>query len=101
MPLSSLPEHLEGTSLTTLLEHPDQEVKKAAFSRYQSGDSIRTEGYLYTEWTNNVGYITARMLYDHQNDPAENENISEENENHELVAQFSKMLRDGWQSALI
>jgi iduronate 2-sulfatase len=95
-----LPDHLEGTSFVPLLEHPNRQWKKAAFSRYFAGDSIRTDQYLYTEWTNNEGDVTARMLYDHKIDPKENENISEKSENQELVAQLSKTLRDGWQGVL-
>lgn len=89
----SLPEHLEGTSFAPLMEYPNQKWKEAAFSRYHAGDSIRTEQYLYTEWTNNEGDVTARMLYDHEADPDENENISEKTENRELVAKLSEMLR--------
>ena len=93
----TLPDHLEGTSFVPLMDRPDQQWKKAAFSRYFAGDSIRTERYLYTEWTGKTGDTYARMLYDHKVDPEENENISENPENNELVAQLSKMLRDGWQ----
>ncbi len=96
----SLPKHLEGASFVPLLEHPGQQWKKAAFSRYFAGDSIRTEQHLYTEWTNDKGDICGRMLYDHEADPDENENISEESENQGLVTQLSKMLHDGWQKAL-
>jgi len=96
-----LPDHLEGTSFAPLLEHPNQQWKKAAFSRYFAGDSIRTDRYLYTEWTSREGDLTARMLYDHENDPKENENISENPENRGLLTQLSKMLRDGWQAERI
>lgn len=93
----SLPEHLEGTSFVPLMEEPTKKWKDAVFSRYHAGDSIRTEKYLYTEWTNSEGDMTARMLYDHQSDPEENVNISEVAENQELVAKLSKMLQDGWE----
>jgi arylsulfatase A-like enzyme len=92
-----LPEHLEGKSFVPLLDNPGQKWKKAVFSRYFSGDSIRTERYLYTEWTDDEGGRIARMLYDHNVDSAENINISENDENRELVAQLSEMLNDGWQ----
>ena len=90
-----LPNHLEGTSFVPLMEHPNQRWKEAAFSRYFAGDSVRTDRYLYTEWTNDEGDVTARMLYDHELDPKENENISEKPENRELVTQLSEMLKDG------
>ena len=92
-----LPKHLEGTSFVPLMKVPDRKWKKAAFSRWKTGESIRTDRYRYTEWTDDDGQMVARMLYDHQVDPAENVNISEEPENQELVKKLSKMIRDGWQ----
>ncbi|MFW6157958.1 MAG: sulfatase, partial [Planctomycetota bacterium] len=64
-----LPEHLDGTSFVPLMDDPDAAWKDAAFCRYQAGDSIRTDRYLYTEWTDDEGERTARMLYDHELDP--------------------------------
>ena len=95
-----LPDHLEGASFVPLMENPDQRWKKAVFSRFIAGDSIRTERYLYTEWTGKTGSRYARMLYDHQTDPNENVNISENPENEALVWRLSKMLHDGWQNVL-
>ena len=92
-----LPQHLEGTSFVPLMKDPNRTWKKAAFSRWQTGESIRTDRYRYTEWTDDDGKIVDRMLYDHQVDPAENVNISEEPENQEIVNKLSRMIRDGWQ----
>jgi arylsulfatase A-like enzyme len=94
-----IPDHCEGMSFTPLLSHPHQPIKQAAFSRYHSGDSIRTGRYLYTEWTDDEGRQTARMLYDHQADPDENVNLSEKPENAALVADLSRQLREGLQAA--
>jgi arylsulfatase A-like enzyme len=94
-----LPEHLEGTSFVPLMEDPGRPWKPAAFCRYQAGDSIRTDRYLYTEWTDNEGERTARMLYDHKADPHENENVSERPEHADLVARLSDGLRRGWRDA--
>lgn len=104
-----VPGHLEGTSFVPLMKNPDRLWKKAAFSRYIKGDSIRTDRYRYTEWTKDESVpgaplkLTqyARMLYDHNLDPHENVNISELQENRELVTQLSKMLKDGWRAFLI
>jgi iduronate 2-sulfatase len=87
-----LPKHLQGTSLGRHLKNPQAPGKEAVFARYHAADSMRTDRYLYTEWTNN-GKIEARMLYDHQVDPAENVNISELPENRELVADLSHRLK--------
>ena len=93
----SLPDHLEGRSFAPLLESPGQNWKNAAFSRYFAGDSVRTDRYLYTEFSDDDGNMTARMLYDHKADPDENVNISEKPENAELVASLSNTLHAGWQ----
>ncbi|MFO7899710.1 MAG: DUF4976 domain-containing protein, partial [Planctomycetota bacterium] len=89
------PEHLDGTSFVPLMGDPDAPWKQAAFSRYNAGDSIRTDRYLYTEWTDDEGELTARMLYDHQADPDENENISERPEHAALVEELSEALHSG------
>jgi len=93
-----LPEHLEGTSFVPLMKKPNREWKKAAFSRWFAGESIRTDRYRYTEWTNKENKQYARMLYDHQIDPMENVNVSESPEYAEIVQKHSGMLKEGWKS---
>ena len=99
-------DHLQGTSFVPLMENPDRPWKNAAFSRYINGDSIRTDRYRYTEWTEETippglpleTRMYDRMLYDHLADPMENANIAELSENRELVTQLSKMLHEGWKA---
>lgn len=95
------PDHLEGSSFVPLLNDPGRAWKTGVFSRYFSGDSIRTERHLYTEWTNDEGTLTARMLYDHELDPAENCNIAERPEHAALVAGLSRQLHRGWEGVKI
>jgi arylsulfatase A-like enzyme len=90
-----MPDHLEGDSLVPVLEDPARDVKAAAFSRFQAGDSIRTGRHLYTEWTDDAGSVTARMLYDHDHDAGENVNISEREGSREVVDDLSRRLRAG------
>jgi arylsulfatase A-like enzyme len=90
------PDHLEGTSFTPLMQDPARRWKHAAFSRYHAGDSVRTDRYLYTEWSDDDGKVTARMLYDHQADPQENVNISERAPDAQTVARLSSILSQGW-----
>ncbi len=75
------------------MENPNLHWKGAVYSRYFDGDSIKTDGYRYTEWSKADGYIYARMLYDHIADPFENVNISELSENQDLVKSLSKLLQ--------
>ncbi len=87
-----LPDHLAGTSMVPLLGRGAAEWKAAAFSRYQAGDSVRTDRYLYTEWTDREETVTARMLYDHEVDAAENRNVADLPENAELVEELAARL---------
>ncbi|MFH1738813.1 MAG: sulfatase [bacterium] len=88
-----IPFQLDGASFVPVMKDPDSPGETAAFSRYQDGDSVRTDRYRYTEWRNDNGEVYARMLYDHHTDPAENVNISELPENRELIKQLSRMIQ--------
>ncbi len=95
-----LPSHLEGLSFVPLMKNTDLTWKKAVFSRYYNGDSIKTDRYRYTEWTRDNGIEYARMLYDHNIDPMENINIAELPENHERIERLKGMIQKGWRSVL-
>lgn len=73
---STLPEHLEGRSFAGLMKSPDIDWKDAAVGRFQDGDTIRTELFRFTEYTDRKGKLVSRMLYDHSDDPNENVNVS-------------------------
>lgn len=91
-----LPEHLEGTSFGPLMAAPRRNWKPAVFSRYFAGDSVRTDRHLYTEWTDEEGNLRARMLYDHEADPAENVNLADRDDQARTVEGLSRTLRAGW-----
>ncbi len=93
----NLPSHLEGTSFVPLLSDPEREWKEAVFSRYYYADTIKTDRYGYTEWSED-GEIYARMLYDHEVDPQENTNIAEFPVMADTVNELSSMLHAGWES---
>jgi arylsulfatase A-like enzyme len=88
------PARLQGRSFVPLLKNPNLPWKKAVFSRYFKGDSVKTDRYRYTQWRDKKDKIYARMLYDHSVDPAENVNIAERPENKEIVGKMSKMIQD-------
>ena len=89
-----LPAQLQGKSFMPLLKDAKLPWKRAVFSRYYNGDSVKTDRYRYTEWRRKNGDVYARMLYDHHVDWAENVNISEMPESRELVRKLSKMLKE-------
>jgi arylsulfatase A-like enzyme len=91
---------LEGSSFVPLLRDQSLVWKTATFSRWEVGDSIRTDRYRYTEFTNDNGGLIGRMLYDHQVDPAENVNVAGRAENADLVRGLSAQLKAGWREAL-
>jgi len=100
------PSHLEGTSFVPLMQDPARQWKRAAFSRYVNGDSIRTDRYRYTEWTEEKippgspleTRHYARMLYDHESDPNENVNIAERPDKSDTVTELAGMLKAGWKA---
>ncbi len=88
----SIPKHTEGRSFVPLVKDPNRAWKEAVYSRFHSGDSVRTDRYCYTEWTGRDGKMTARMLYDQKLDPKENVNVSERPENAQLVKELAETL---------
>ena len=70
-----LPDHLQGRSFATLMQDADAEWKSAAVGRFQNGDTIRTDAFRFTEYTDKKGKRTSQMLYDHRSDPGENINV--------------------------
>jgi hypothetical protein len=76
---------LEGTSLAPLLDDPNAPWSKTAISEYpkggHQGTALRTDRYRYVEWRDKSGKLVDRELYDHQNDPEENENVAGKAEN--------------------
>lgn len=89
------PDQLQGTSFVPLLKNPDQPWKKAVFSQWIKGATVKTERYSYTEWTKDDGDVYARMLYDHQTDPNENINIVDREGNRDIVRQLVDVLHKG------
>jgi len=89
------PFHLQGKSFAPLTVNPELEWKKEVYSRWIRGETIVTQTHTYTEWLNDVSNeVTARMLYDLNDDPEETINISEKVENRELVQQLSAKLKN-------
>ncbi len=70
------PKHLQGRSFVELMNNPEASWKTAAVGRFQNGDTIRTDTFRYTEYTNAKGKLLSRMLYDHKSDPDENLNLT-------------------------
>jgi iduronate 2-sulfatase len=88
-----LPSHLQGTSLLPVLKDPSTAGKGFAIGRFGRGDTIRTDRHRFTEYSNPAGTAIANMLYDHVNDPAEDNNIAVEAKHAATVKELSGQLR--------
>jgi len=104
-----LPKHLEGQSAKRLLDDPHHPWKTAAFSQYPRssegqplmGYAMRTDRYRYVEWRKrNTREVVAQELYDHQTDPAENQNLALRPESKPLLTTLAAQLAAGWQAAV-
>ncbi len=89
-----IPDHLQGRSFVPLLRTPDQKWSPTAIGRYRNGDTIRTDRFRFTNFTNAKGKFLTRMLYDHQSDPEEDTNISEQQEIKDVVQNLTEKLQE-------
>ncbi len=101
-----LPAHLQGTSFAPVLKNPERPWKEGAISVYPFntgnpqkrilGFAIQTQRYRYTEWIQEAtGDVVDRDLFDHQNDPDENESIAHRPENADRIQTLSRLLDKG------
>lgn len=90
----SLPGHLEGQSLVSRLRRPGRTEKDFAVSKFNNGLTLIEDNLFYTEWISSTDSTVARMLYDHNNDPGENKNLSGSDSYSGLVPSLSARLRE-------
>lgn len=109
-----LPKHLQGSSFAPLLDDPEKEWKKAAFSQYPRGPfdeagfrpimgySVRTDGYRFTRWQSfyHPDSVIAIELYDHQKDPGETINVADQPAYQKTVDEHAAILDQGWQAVV-
>lgn len=89
-----LPNHLQGNSFMDLLYDRKASTDGVAVCQWQTGITTIKDNYFYTEWIDDEDRSFARMLYDHQKDPGENFNISENGQNDFVMKQLSKEMRN-------
>jgi len=87
-----IPKYLSGISILPVLNDPGANLPvRSALTQYETGYSLRTSRYRYTEWGENGS--AGNELYDHQTDDAEMVNLAGKAEYGELVNDLSKQLR--------
>ena len=84
------PASLSGVSLVSTLKNADAQPRTSALTQYDSGYSVRTERYRYTEW--GPGGSLGVELYDHQDDPQEMHNLGEKPESENVRKELSALL---------
>ena len=85
-------DQLQGESLQPRLLDASLPGKAAIYPRWKSADVIHTGQFLYTEWLDKEGNITARMLYEHESDPDETSNLAGELEYAGTIGALSAQL---------
>ena len=83
---------LDGTSLVPILKDPKEEVKDCVYIQWEGGDNAVDSRYNYAEWPQSKNH--ARMLFDHDTDPQENENQADESRYQEVIRQMSAFIKD-------
>lgn len=83
---------LQGASFVSQLLDTSAPGKTAVFPRWHAADVIKTDRYAMTEWFDQEGQVTARMLFDHLNDPKETINLAEHKDYQSLVAELHEQL---------
>lgn len=77
------PNDIDGKSLIPILKDPEKSIKSYARSFYYRnnalGKAIKTENYRIVRWATEKDSVVAVELYDHRNDPSENNNIAFQN----------------------
>jgi arylsulfatase A-like enzyme len=91
--LPGLPQ-LQGKSFVAQLKDPDAPGKQAVFPRWQSGDVIKTADFALTEWFDDTGSVTAKMLFNHRVDRAETANVAEHDAYDSVVEDMHQRLHE-------
>jgi arylsulfatase A-like enzyme len=88
-----LPEHLQGKSFMNLLFDADARSDGVAVCQWYAGITTIRDQWFYTEWIDDQDRSYARMLYDHNTDPQENTNISEDPVHADIIGDLSAEMR--------
>ena len=86
-----VPEYIDGVSLVPVLTDPSISIKTEVYTRYKQGEAVIDKDYSYTEFYNGNTYI-GNMLYDLNNDPKQNVDISGDTNNAALVKNYREKL---------
>ena len=86
--------NLHGRSFANVLSNPDAPGKAAVFMRWLGAEAIKTPDFALSEWFDEQGDVSARMLYDHRNDRDETINLADEPEYRDTVEAMHRALME-------
>jgi len=86
--------HIQGKSLTKVLDNPEIEVRDMSFSVSQGGKSflLRTNKWAYIQYNENAS--AGIELFDMVNDPKQFENLAKQDKYSKVVASFQIKLKN-------
>ena len=96
----AVPEHCQGNSLMPLINGNEEGWDNTALIQWNNGRygrTLITQTHEYTEWRDKEGEVIEQMLFDHQADPEEVNNIASDNKalcdemSADLQARFAKV----------
>ncbi|QGJ68530.1 Iduronate sulfatase [Planctomycetales bacterium 10988] len=90
----ALPTHVQGKSFLPILQDPTLAGKETAIGRFRDGDTVRTDKFRYSEYTDKKGKLLGKMLFNHKQDPEEDQNLAEQKKNQEKVSELSNYLKE-------
>ena len=92
---------IEGSSMLPILHNLNSKGKDQIFINNQNGYTVKTKRFCYTEFIDpKDNGLIATTLYDHENDPDENVNISEADSCRLIVEHLHELLHTKYQSNL-
>ena len=86
--------NLHGRSFANVLANPEAPGKDAVYLRWLDAEAIKTPDFALSEWFDERGEVSARMLYDHRNDRDETINLAEEPEYRDTVEALHRALME-------
>ena len=86
------PQTLQGESLSPLLAQKTRQ-KNYAIARWNTGWTLVKDQLFYTEWVDQKDKVLQKMLFDHQTDPLELNNLANQPGYQEKIVELSGILR--------